>query len=73
METYATIRTGNFGSEYGAMRARPSMVLTSGTSPTCLVQPNKLDKPNKPIRRGIRLGGGLVACGDRVRDRTDRR
>ena len=47
------------------------MAHTSGTSPACLVQPNKQDKPNKPIRRDIRPGGVRVDGAARVRDRTD--
>ena len=49
------------------------MVRTSGTSSVYLVQPNKQDKPNKPIRRDVRLGGVRVAVGARVRDRTGQR
>jgi hypothetical protein len=49
------------------------MVHTSGTSPACLVQPNKQDKLNKPIRRDIRLGGVREDGGARVRDRTAQR
>jgi len=41
----------------------------SGTSPASLVQPDRQDKPNKPITRGIKLGGVLVA-GVLVLDRT---
>jgi len=49
------------------------MAHTSGTGPVCLVQLNKQDKPNKPIKRdarlvGVRVDGGVRA---RVRDRTD--
>ena len=36
-----------------------------------LVQPNKQDKPNKPIRRDISPGGVREADGGRVHDRTD--
>ena len=47
------------------------MAHTNGTSPVCLVQPNKQDKPNKPIRRDIRPGGVQGDACARVRDRTD--
>ena len=68
---YTTIGTGGFGAGYGAMRARTSMVRMSGTSPVCLVQPNKQDKPNKPIRRDVRLVGVQVDGGARVCERMD--
>ena len=48
------------------------MARTSGTSSVCLVQPNKQDKPNKPIRRDARPGGVLVDGGGRVLDRMGR-
>jgi hypothetical protein len=47
------------------------MVRTSSTSPVCLVQPNKQDKSNKPIRRDVKLGGVRVDGGARVCDRKD--
>jgi hypothetical protein len=49
------------------------MAHTSGTNPVYLGQPNKQDKPNKPIRRDIKPGGVREDGGGRDRDRTDRR
>lgn len=69
METYTTVGTGGFGLGYGAMRVKASMVRTSGLS----VQPNKQDKPNKPIKREVRSSGVREDGGGRVRDRMGRR
>jgi len=58
------------------------MIHTSDISPVflvglvysvSLVQPNKQDKPNKPIKREVSYGGVLVDGAARVRDRTDQR
>jgi hypothetical protein len=57
------------------------MVRMSGTGPVCLVhlvclvysvylaQPNKQDKPNKPIKQGVSSSGVREAGGGRVLDR----